>query len=117
MSDLGDLLELLYTARSSFATAEVTIKSWTHSGRMTEAMSRWTATQPRGSVVHFGPGSPTGVVEHVSRLWLQKPSHLRNEFGQIGESPLVRVVDGDRWWVHNPKEKGTPGRTYRPCAR
>ncbi|MCH8308980.1 MAG: hypothetical protein IIB17_00615 [Chloroflexi bacterium] len=103
MSELGDLLELLYTARTSFTTVEATINSWTHNGRRAEAMRRWAATKPQGSVASFGRGTrQADVVEHVSRLWLQKPSRLRNEFGQSGEPPRLRVVDGDRWWAYNP---------------
>ena len=112
MDTLGDLLELLYGARDRFSTLRATVRTWRHVDRANEAMNRWAAQQPRGSVAVLGvsgahgsePERPQSIVEEqTSRLWLQKPSRWRHETDLAHGGTQVKIMDGDLWWVYDPR--------------
>jgi len=113
LSALSDLLELLYTAHRRFSTIRVTFRKWYDWEGVERAYGRWTARQTSGSVnvVHATrqargrQAAPRPrFVEEVTRLWAHKPSRWRIEDDlPHGEGVLVKVLDGDRWWLYDPR--------------
>ena len=113
MSELGELLELLYTARDRFSTVEAAFLNWRHTEHADRALERWATEKPAGSVsvlraVDDGGGVPDrsqpAIMEQTSRLWYRKPSHWRHQLDlDRGEEPSVVIIDGGRWWVYQPR--------------
>ena len=111
MSALGELLELLYTARDRFSTVEAELLNWRHVGPADRALERWAAGKPPGSVsvlraVDDGGAVPSApqpaIIEHTSRIWYRKPSHWRYEGHQHGVGkPSLQIIDGGRWWAYH----------------
>jgi hypothetical protein len=104
MDELGELLELLYTARRRFRTARgVLLHRRSHRLTM-EAMKREQARQPRPG----GGGSfqimlataggdepePPDVHEERTRFWWDPPDRLREEVAsETPPAPRCSVVD------------------------
>lgn len=113
MSELGELLELLYGARSRFRTARGVLRSRHSSRLMHEAMLRENTRRTRGrggsrsSLVMFATGgdgaeeSPD-LVEDRIRFWLEPPDRLREETeAQPPRASRVVVLDGELWWTYS----------------
>ena len=110
MSELGELLELLYGARRSFRTARGVVRR-TYSWRLTlEAMHRENARRGRrgggGSMIMFTSGEggeePPDEREDRVRFWFEPPARLREEQDAPEGSAHTTVLDGDLWWTYTP---------------
>lgn len=110
MSELGDLLELLYGARSSFRTARGVVRT-RHSMRLTqEGIRRQNALRRGGGgsmMVQFasagGSGEePPDLQEEVARFWFEPPDRLREETESAAARAHTTVLDGDLWWTYSP---------------
>jgi len=103
MSELGDLLELIFTARKSFRTFQATVRNWRDEEAQAEARRRHHSARGAGSVVSLGPRSPAAPeTERFSRIWVQPPSRSRYEsYHRDGEPRLTKIVNGDRFWTNN----------------
>ncbi len=112
MSELGELLELLYGARHSFRTARGVLRR-TYSWRLTqEAMKRENARHKRGrggsvQLMAFATGGPSAeeppdVHEERIRFWFEPPERLREEAEAPPHSSHTTVLDGDLWWTYSP---------------
>ncbi|MDX6399291.1 MAG: hypothetical protein QOJ43_2699, partial [Gaiellaceae bacterium] len=51
VSELGDLLELIYGAGERWRTVRLTIREWQHPGRVRDAIERLTSARPRAAAV------------------------------------------------------------------
>lgn len=112
MTALGDLLELLFTARDRFTTVEADVRSWRHLPTEAEARERWMSRQPRGSSAvlysRHGKGGPVQpppeTEERRTRLWLRKPDAVRVESEAPGHTgPVVRTMVGGRTVTYMPR--------------
>src|SRR5436309_2940664 len=99
MSELGDLLELLNRASSSFRTLRAVVHQRTDNAGMHEAVRKRDPDQS------FGPSSsvrPHGVIEFIERVWTEGSRKWRIERSAPhpdGRPPAVTVIDGARWWL------------------
>lgn len=113
MSELGELLELLYGARSRFRTARGVLRR-RYSWRLTqEAMKRENARRTqgragRGSVqmMSFATGGepaeePPDLHEERIRFWFEPPERLREE-AEAPPHSHTTVLDGELWWTYSP---------------
>lgn len=115
MKGLGDLLELIYTARDSFFSIQATFRYWYKQDLMDKARDRWAVQQRPGSVKMLRSTGKSRVVrgdrattEFLWRFWLQKPSQWRYETQEVGREASISVIDGDRWWYYD----ATFGKVY-----
>jgi hypothetical protein len=112
MGDLGNLLELLHTARDRFTTIRATVHYWYNRPLMREAHQRWEAKQYGGIDIAVSDStsppprqSQGGIQRRIFRLWLQKePLRWRDEVDRKdgkGASVEVEVGDASRlYWEH-----------------
>ena len=101
---LGDLLELLYTARSRYSSIQVTWQYWYRVDKMNEALKRWAARYPEGSVRGLESAKRfQKEKEIVTRwhVWWQKPSCWRDEYQIDTHGTAVRIICDDHWWLFN----------------
>lgn len=104
---LGELLELLYSARDSFSVVHASYRYSYQPKRMDDLIAARAAGYSPGS---FAPvrggvtGSPAtdSVVEYFWLVWWNKPAQWRYEQHRSNERGLVSVIDGDRWWYRVP---------------
>jgi outer membrane lipoprotein-sorting protein len=113
VSELGELLELLYGARHSFRTARGVVRH-THSWRLTqEAAKRANARrrQGRGGSVTLmqlatsgeSAEEPPDIQEETIRFWFEPPERLREEVeGPRPSLARTTVLDGELWWTYSP---------------
>jgi outer membrane lipoprotein-sorting protein len=114
VSELGELLELLYGARRRFRTARGVLNR-RHSWRlMQEAMKRENARRTRGRAGHgsvqlmrFASAGepaeePPDVQEERIRFWFEPPERLREETEAPPHSSHTTVIDGELWWTYSP---------------
>ncbi|MHB1243328.1 MAG: hypothetical protein ACYC1P_08025 [Gaiellaceae bacterium] len=102
MSELGDLLELVYGAGDRWRTARLTLREWQHTRRTREAIERQSGGG-RMVMMHAvgGPGPPEPEeVEHVVRTWLDGERAREEREGPYA-FPSLGVRDGDRWWQYS----------------
>jgi len=107
VSELGDLLELVYGAGDRWRTARLTLREWQHTRRTREAIERLQERQSGGggrmmmsyAVGGRGPPEPE-VVEHVVRTWLDGERAREEREGPYA-FPTLGVRDGDRWWQYS----------------
>lgn len=119
MSELGDLLELIYGARERWRTARLTVRQWHHVERQGRAIERLNARRGGGGgaqvVRLYGEASgpePTDV-EHVVRVWLEDGRAREEREGPFA-FPALAIRDGERWWQYSPEHgassnEGDPG--------
>jgi hypothetical protein len=88
MSELRELLELLYLARTRWRTVRLTLDDWTHLERQQDAYER--------SLGLEGTSSPHdyGEIEAVTRTWVDAGGPFRQE-----RQGMTLVHDGDRTWI------------------
>jgi len=103
---LGDVLELLHGAPSSFRTLRGTVRAWQHHARSHEAFLRHYGE--RGGTayaVDVASGEHTETSETISRIWVELPDRTRaesqHEQGGMRSQSTV-VIDGDTWWSFDP---------------
>jgi outer membrane lipoprotein-sorting protein len=110
MSELGELLELLYSARRSFRTARGVLRRRSNWRLAREAMRRENARNRGGgsrSVMMFARSSGSGeeppdVQEERVVFWYEPPDRLREEVEQPPHSRTT-VLDGNLWWMYTPE--------------
>jgi outer membrane lipoprotein-sorting protein len=109
MSELGELLELMYGARGRWRTAQFVVRDWTETAGSQEAHDRVMERQGGGGgsvgqyMVGFGSlGAPALPDEMVmtSRVWVEGRKY-RAETEQQGHAS-VTVSDGERIWHWSP---------------
>ena len=106
MSDLGDLLELIYGAGERWQTVRLTIREWQHAGRTRQAIERLNRRQSSGGdgqITLYGSigGSEPEEFEHVVRVWLDG-DRAREEREGPHAYPALGIRDGDQWWMYSP---------------
>ena len=105
MSELGDLLELIYGAGERWQTVRLTLRDWQHHRRIREAVERLHAEQASGSVrqvMIYGDarGPEPDEIEHVVRVWLDGDRAREEREGPFA-FPALGVRDGARWWMYS----------------
>jgi outer membrane lipoprotein-sorting protein len=111
VSELGELLELLYGARSSFRTARGVLRRRSSRRLSQAAMVRQNARRRRGGtgqIVMFASGGgtaeePPDLQEEVTRFWFEPPDRLRDETESAAGHTHTTVLDGDLWWTYSPE--------------
>jgi len=109
MSDLGDLLELIYGAGERWRTVRLTIREWQHPGRTQRAIERLNQQQGAGGMrqvmVYGHSGGPEPEeIEHIVRVWLDGDRAREEREGPYA-FPALGVRDGTQWWMYS-KEHG-----------
>lgn len=100
MSDVGDLLELLYGAGDAWITLQATVRTWDDTAVGSRALERWRESEQQGSSVQFqvaGSDTRPAVQEHAQRIWIAKPDRWRQEHEEH-----VAVGRGALWWSQSP---------------
>ena len=118
MSDLGDLLELIYGAGERWQTVRLTIREWQHAGRAREAIQRLNDEQASGGRVstvmfarHASEPEPEEL-EHIVRVWLDRDRAREEREGPYA-FPSLGIRDGTRWWQYS-KEYGASSNESEP---
>jgi outer membrane lipoprotein-sorting protein len=109
MSELGDLLELMYTATSRYTTLRATYREWDHLERSERAFRRYAETLDapggRGGMVMIGfgfsGGQPPDETEALIGIWMAPPAKMRMERTGYPEAHTV-VSDGEQEWTYSP---------------
>ncbi|HLM35491.1 MAG TPA: hypothetical protein VK278_06910 [Gaiellaceae bacterium] len=107
MTNLRDLLELLYLARTRWKTARFAMDDWTHLDRQQDAYERSLGLE--GS----SPPHSYGEIAGASRTWIAADGRFRQE-----RERMTLVYDGTRTWIATP-ESGVvehESRTTRPIG-
>jgi hypothetical protein len=117
VSELGDLLELIYGAGDRWGTVRLTIRDWQHLGRVREAMERLSSQHASGGsrqVTFAGrPSEPEPEeVEHLIRIWLDG-DRVREEREGPYAFPSLGIRDGTGWWQYS-KEYGASSNESEP---
>ncbi|HVU78525.1 MAG TPA: hypothetical protein VHC67_13160 [Gaiellaceae bacterium] len=109
MSELAEVLELLYGARTRFRTARGALVH-RHSRALLHEAHRRSAERSRGSSsqVSFryagGGEEPPDLHEERQRFWWEPPGRLREEVESATRGhPRVTVHDGEVWWLYTPE--------------
>jgi hypothetical protein len=109
MSELGDVLELMYTATSRYTTLRATVRDWTHLERSRLAMERYVerlkASGHGTSSVAFyaeGHGGAEPQPETTENVWLEVPAKVRIERRGARDEIHTIVADGEREWSYSP---------------
>jgi hypothetical protein len=115
VSELGDFLELLHNAGSSFHTLRADFSVWERPAVKHRAMA--TSTDRRAFSSRIGQrstgrftGSFFGASDAVSesdedrsslKIWVERPNRLREEQRQ-GQDVDLLIRDGELWWSSDP---------------
>lgn len=102
MSDLGDLLELLYGARSSWRTVSLTVRHWTQLERSQRAFEHFQAGERGARATRYAEatGDLPAESSFVVRTWRASEGRYREEHDQSGYG-LTVVSDGKRVWTYS----------------
>jgi outer membrane lipoprotein-sorting protein len=113
VSELGDLLELIYNANRSFETVHGVLRTAHDSDLTEQAMRDFIARDERQGTTHsvFVLGTPEagpapGRRVEETRFWHEKPDRWREEITtdhQLGRDGWLAVRDGKRWWSYDPR--------------
>ena len=119
MSELGDLLELVYGAGERWRTARLTVRDRQYPRRSREAIDRLNAELSHGGgtrMMVYGDlsGPEPESVEHVLRVWLDGDCAREEREGPYA-FPELAVQDGRRWW-HYSKAHGAVSNETEPDA-
>ena len=119
MSELGDLLELVYGAGERWRTARLTLRDRQYPRRSREAIERLNAELSHGTggrmMVYGGGGGPEPEsVEHLLRVWLDGDRAREEREGPFA-FPQLAVRDGRRWWQYS-QEHGAVSNETEPDA-
>jgi outer membrane lipoprotein-sorting protein len=105
VSELGDLLELLYRARSSWRTVHMETREWTHYERAKRAFERFNArtetARATGAVQLTGGGATPVETSSLVCTWVDDHGRYREERDD-GGYPMTRVSDGVHSWTYSP---------------
>jgi outer membrane lipoprotein-sorting protein len=107
MGELGDLLELLYGARSRFRSARGTLRYRHSNALLQEARRHWVERSASlghtVSLQYAGAGDeePPDLYEERVRFWWEAPGRLREEVeSSTPHQARVHVVDAPVWWIY-----------------
>ena len=92
MSELAELLELLYLARTRWRTVRLTMTDWTHLDRQQDAYERSLGLEGTS------PPHSWGELSATSRTWAEAGGRYRQE-----REGVTLVHDGDRTWLATPE--------------
>ena len=102
MSDLGDLLELMYAAHSRATSVRAVLTEWSDTDLWRESARRWAETGPRRSralLVAESRGVDTGSTErHTHRVWRRYPGPSWRVESDRAPYPHVTIMNGRHWW-------------------
>lgn len=113
MDNLGEVLELIHGAGESFRTVRASVRVWRDDERQMLAFERHheeergrgggaaTVVMFADSAASAGEGDVEGETSEQIRLWLDKPSRLREEVE--GRFPRTMVTDGRTTWSYSPE--------------
>jgi hypothetical protein len=102
MSDLGDLLELMFTAHSRVTSVRATLHEWADTALWQESSRRWAEQGTPGSravmALEGEDSAAPQTQEHRHRVWHEASGpRWRVEYdGTWGE--MLVVLDGAHWW-------------------
>lgn len=103
MSELGDVLELLYGARTRFRSVRLEAEEHRNYRLQRQAYER---AQREQSVTTYaqltGDGDLPEEGEATLRLWFEQPNRFREERVESGRE-MLHLGDGLRWWVSSPE--------------
>ncbi|MGH2988999.1 MAG: hypothetical protein ACRDMY_03885 [Gaiellaceae bacterium] len=115
MSDLGDLLELLHSARGRYRTVRGVLRQRSNLHDSERAHERWEEAMHEAgksvgtsyAMLVFEDGTPSrseGRHELVVRFWSEPPARMREETTGVApqDHEHVLVRDGGRWWSYSP---------------
>jgi hypothetical protein len=113
VTELADILTLLYGSPDRCCTVAVTLRSWYDSALHEAAYERWwedyARRQPPGSVARIigsGGTMERGAKERLIRLWFEPPHRWRYEVGCAGDEPTwTTVVNGQTWWAYEHRTR------------
>lgn len=105
--DSGSLFKLMHDAVAGWETFQAECRDWRHTQRGFEALLR--TFRGRGEIHGLmGPSDADApeVVEETVRVWVAAGIHrIRQEtILPNGRAGTTIVVDGDRWWLNNPRQ-------------
>jgi len=111
VSELGELLELMYGARSRWQTVRATIRTWRHHGRFHKAWERHHERASRSGssgtvrLVAVGRDSEPEpeAFESSTRLWVEGDEKVREERPDDSMAPRLGVRIGARWWSYEER--------------
>jgi outer membrane lipoprotein-sorting protein len=105
MSELSNLLELLYRARSSWRTVRLAMREWVDYDRARRAFARFQGHTQAGLAVDVGGSAragPFGESICTVRTWAAADGRFREE-RTGGTQELTLVSDGRRTWIYTPQ--------------
>jgi hypothetical protein len=109
VSDLGDVLELMHTARQRPLAVRATLRHWSDQQVFREAMDRWHAGFQKGSVsllvVQDARGEPARFSEEVFRVWHRRPGPLWRVEQETRGKTSVTILNGRRWWSNSFEDR------------
>jgi outer membrane lipoprotein-sorting protein len=112
VSELGDLLELIYGAGDRWRSVRLTMREWQHSGRAREAIERLHSRQASGgrvsSMMFAGDASEPEPEEHehIVRIWLDGDRAREEREGPYA-FPTLGIRVGAQWWMYSPEYGAT----------
>ena len=109
------VMRLMQSSAGSFSTLAARLHVWRDDDRCNAAARRFLRGATQGWVAppFAGPQqaveSPSQITTTRSRVWLSHPSRARVETSVERRTPSqsvvhehVLVINGDRWWQHDP---------------
>ena len=120
MSELAQLLELLYGAHARFRSVRGVLREWRDVELSERAMRHEAEQQERGRErsmgrarsmqIAFASGpagpAPPSEIDTIIRFWLERPDRVREEHHSThsyGRDGLVMVKRGELWWQYDPR--------------
>jgi outer membrane lipoprotein-sorting protein len=105
VSELGDVLELLYGARGRYATATLEAREHRRYRLQNEAYERARRRYAQADLVAISYSGPADLPEEgeaTVRGWFAQPNRFREERVENGRRYLV-LGDGSRFWTSSPE--------------
>jgi hypothetical protein len=104
VSELGDLLELLYGAGDRWRNARLTLREWHHFERAARAQERAQTSRSAHQIMLYGGGGPMPVEqESVVRVWIDG-ERAREERDDPQLGPMLMIRDGERWSHYSQRD-------------
>jgi hypothetical protein len=98
VSDLGEVLERLHSARQSWTTVHAQVREWSHRERRTQAFLRAAQRRPggilsaRGTEPHEHNPPIPDETEWTARVWVAPPDRVRVDYEGDSVVPVRRRV-------------------------
>jgi outer membrane lipoprotein-sorting protein len=114
MTELGGLLELLYSAPGDYRAVQGVLRHRSNFRLSHEAFERWEERSLREKgrsggasyTLSIDQGQPPEQHELLVRFWSEPPDRLREEEETLAPAPNqhVTVCNGGRWWTYSPDQ-------------